>query len=208
VTPTLTQFGQDLYDAVAPLAYADADNGYALALFCDAFGQMFQPVDDLAADTPTGPGWSQAVDINRAPSEALGWLAQFVGVTLDPTLDDPGQRAWIRTGTGQQRGTLAAITAAARKHLTGTQTVIVNERDLAACPSEPAYGLTVMTLTAETPDPAQTKADVVAAKPAGLVLQCLVVAGMDFDLLKTDYATFDDVKTTFPSFDALRTGTP
>lgn len=208
MTPTLTRFGQDVYQAVAPLAYADEEHGYPLALFADAFGRMFQPVDDLAGDTAEGPGWSQAVDIDRAPPEALGWLAQFTGVTLDPTLDDTAQRAWIRAGSGMKRGTPAAIVAAARKHLTGTQTVVINERDAGACPSEPAYGLTVITFTSETPDPAVTEADIRAAKPAGLVLQYLTADGMNFALLKTDYATFGDVKSTFATFDALRTGTP
>lgn len=169
---------------------------------------MFQPVDDLAGDTPAGPGWSQAIDIDRAPPEALGWLAQFIGVTLDPSLDDTAQREWIRYGAGERRGTPAAIAAAARKHLTGAQTVVIHERDAEACPSEPAYGLTVITFTDETPDPAVTEADIRAAKPAGLVLEYLVADGMNFALLKTDYATFDDVKSTFSTFDALRTGTP
>lgn len=206
--PTLTLAGDELYRAVHPLAYDDANQGYALRAFCRALGGMLEAVDELTADTPAGPGWSQAVDIDRSPPPALGWLAQFVGVTLDPSLGDAAQRDWIRAGSGMKRGTPAAIAAAARKHLTGTQTVVINERDPAACPSEPAYGLTVLTFTDETPDPAQTEADIRAAKPAGLVLQYITADGFNFELLKTDYATFDDVKSTFATFDALRTNTP
>jgi hypothetical protein len=206
--PTLTRFGSDLYDAVAPLAYDDANQGYALAYFCDAIGRMIQPVDDLAGDTPAGPGWSQAMDIDRAPADGLAWLAQFVGVSLLAGLSDTAQRDRIRSTDGMKRGSIGAFIGAARQHLTGAQSVIIRERDAAACPSEPAYGVTVITFTAETPDPAQTLADLLAQKPAGLVLNYQVEDGQDFQQLATDYVTFGDVRTAYSTFDLVRTDTP
>lgn len=113
---------------------------------------MFQEVEDLASDGPLGqPGWSSLLDLNRVPDKALPWLAQFIGVSIPGGLTPADQRIRIQNTDGWKRGTPAAIAGAPLPYLTGTKTVILRERDPAASPNDPAYGLTVITRTSETP---------------------------------------------------------
>ncbi len=52
-SPELTHTGQKLYDALAPLAENDADQGYALAIFCG--------VDPISVKSPaTRASWPAA----------------------------------------------------------------------------------------------------------------------------------------------------
>lgn len=115
------------------------------------------------------PGYSVFLDIDRCPAIALPWLAQFKGVVIPDGLTVQEQRNWVRTAEGQRRGTVDALVAAAKRHLTGTKTVRVLERV-----GGNAYALTVITRTSETPDPATTLADIVAAKRIGILLTHVV----------------------------------
>lgn len=206
--PVLDSFAQRLYDSVAPLAYDDANHSYALANYCAALGQMFQIVDDYSRDQGTQPGWSQLLDINRCPPEALGWLGQFVGVYLIAGLTDAQQRARILAAGGWNRGTLASIVAAAQQFLTGTKTVIIRERDPAASPTQPAYGLTIITYVSETPSPAATLAAILAVKPAGIVLNYVTATGEDYQSLITNHALYSNVFADFLTYQGVATATP
>jgi hypothetical protein len=210
--PVLSSFAQDLYDRLAPLAQDDADNGYALALYCAAIGQMFQEVEDYARDTTVddkdAPGWSGIVDINRAPSKGLAWLAQFVGVTLQVGLDDASQRTRILETDGWNRGTLGGISGAAHQYLTGAKNVIIRERDAVASPALPAYGLTVITYTSQTPDSSKVLAALLAQKPAGIILRYVVLTGQDYEALFTGHATYQNVFTTYATYQGIVTDQP
>lgn len=201
--PALDPVAADLYGALAPLAATDDRNGYALASLTAAVGAMFQAVDTLARDTPAGPGWSELLDVDRDPPLGLGYLAQFVGVTLDPALGDTAQRARIRATDGFKRGTVAAIVGAARQYLTGMQRVVLVERV-----GGDAYALTVITYTSETPDAAKVLAAMTAQKPAGLLLTHTVLSGQTFAQLKANYATFAAAKAHYSTFAALRDDNP
>ena len=201
--PVVSQFASDLYEDLEPLAYADAENGYALLTLCGALGALFQPIDDLVRDSPDGPGWSSLLDIDRSPTDALPWLAQFVGVQLTPGLSDAQERAQIRAETGMQRGTVASIKAAAAKLLTGTQTVQLIER------TPDPYSFTVITAADETPDPAAVEAALMAAKPAGLILNYNgSVTGQTWAQLIANYSTWAAVVAAFPTWQDVINNTP
>ncbi|MCW3040937.1 MAG: LamG domain protein jellyroll fold domain protein [Solirubrobacterales bacterium] len=180
--PPLTPFASELYyQRTAPLAYQDATNDYAWAVLCAALATMFDPYE-FVRDSPAGPGYSSLLDLDRAPAGALGWLAMFAGVRTIPSLTDAQQRARIDATDGFQRGTPAAIIAAAQSHLTGTRRVSLFERD-----GGDPYALRVVTYAAETPSPAQTVADIVAAKPVGLMLTVQVLVGWIISEMETFY---------------------
>jgi hypothetical protein len=147
--PVLKSFAQSVYDGLYPFQADDANNGYSLATFITALGEMFQVVEDYSRDQvisgKLAPGWSQLVDINRAPVAALPWLGQFVGVTLPDNLTEASQRQQIQQVNGWGRGTKAAILAAPAPYLTGTKTVILRER------FGDAYTYQVLTKYSETP---------------------------------------------------------
>lgn len=210
--PVLSSFAAELYERLAPIAWDEARQDYALAKYLGGLGQMFQVVDDYGRDQLVNgeyaPGWSQLLDINRCPSPALGWLAQFVGVRLQTGLSDAAQRARIQGTDGWNRGKVSAIVAAAQQYLTGTKTVIIRERDPAACAAQPAYGLTVITKTAETPSSAAVLAALTIAKPAGIVLNYQVLTGNDYQSLVTNHPLYSDVFSTYLTYQGVVNDAP
>lgn len=207
--PVVSEFGQELYTDLQPLAYQDEQLGWPLLTLCGGMGAMFQPIDDLCRDTPhSGPGWSQVMDVDWCPGPLLPWLGQFVGVPVDDSLNEAAMREQIRAEGGMSRGRVAALRSVAQRRLTGTKTVVIRERDPDASPTKPAYGITVVTFTSETPDPDGTLADLMAAKPAGYLLQYVSETGQDFEAVRERFSTFDDLRTAYSDFDAMRTDTP
>lgn len=205
--PVLASFAQELYDRLAPLQYDEANQDYALAKLCAAIGEMFQVVEDLSRDGTDldgkeAPGWSQLLDIDRTPNYALGWLAQFVGVTLRAGLTDAAQRQRIKNTDGWNRGTPAAIVAAAQQFLTGTQTVILRER------FPDAYSFQVLTRTSETPSSAQVLAALVEQKPAGLVMLYNTISGNDYQLLITNHSLYSNVFADYATYQGVVNDAP
>jgi hypothetical protein len=171
-------FGDELYEGVAPLAYADADNGYALRTLCYAIGELFAQVELLArADAAGNDPWSVIMDVDRALGYMLPYLGQFVGQAIPVGTPDAVARDLIRSPSNQERGTLAKIVTDAKRTLTGTQYIRVIERD-----GSP-WRLSVFTRTSETPDPAATDAAIQAVKPAGIVVNHVTSAGVVIDEL-------------------------
>lgn len=187
--PVLTPFAQELYDALAPWADQDAALGYPLANYCGAIAAQFDQIELYARDRDTGePGWSLLLDPNVAPPETLDWLAQFAGVTLDKSMTIDQQRAAIKGTSAFQRGTPAAIKAAAARYLTGTKSVFFNERV-----GNDAYALGVTTLVSETPDPAATLKAILQQKPAGILLTYSTVVGTDYGTLLYTHSTYSQL---------------
>lgn len=116
---------------------ADEDTTGTLRAWLDGMGQTLQVIDNIARDELDSngipaPGWSQILDVNRCPTQALPWLGQFVGVAVDPTLSDSQQRFLIESTPGFGRGTLAAIQNTANYYLSGGFTASIVERDTSA----------------------------------------------------------------------------
>lgn len=195
--PALEPAADELYAAVEPLQYAEAQYDYPLAKLCQAAGLMVDPVDSLVRDTAAGPGWSVLLDVNRAPLAGLPWLAQFVGVTIPDGLDQLSQRQLIQQTGGFRRGSPGALVGAAQQHLTGNRSVFLYERDTSP------YHLTVVTYTSETPDEAVVAAALQAAKPAGLILDYQVHPGQDWQQLIDAYATWQDVIDAYSTWQAV-----
>lgn len=185
--PVVTETSEELYDSLGPITDPDPDTDYQLLAFVAAVGDLLDRVNVLARDTDDGPGWSSLLDPDRAPSEGLGFLGQFAGVSLLNGLDDASQRLRVREAAGMRRGTVAAMQGAARQWLTGSRQVLVFERDTSP------YHLTVRTYQAETPDPASTEATLRAEKPAGLVLAYEVTSGATYAQIDAAFGTYADM---------------
>jgi hypothetical protein len=176
-----------------------------LEAYIGALGVMFENVQEMVSDGKGSPSWSQIFDSDNAPTDALGWLAQWVGVDLDRRssfeADDvywSRQRAKIKAHLGFERGSLGAIRAAAQLWLTGSKTVFIQERD------GTAYTLTVITRTAETPDPDAVLRELLKQKPAGIILNYVVAAGRTFVETTALGRTFAGSTTAWPTFDNRR----
>lgn len=197
-----TAFGARLYAQLEPVAGDDEQNGWALLRYCDAIGRMFDQVDQLVRDTNDGPGWSALLDVDRAPSFALPWLGQLVGVSVDTSFGAIAQRQQISDVGGFRRGSPASIIAAAQAHLAGGKTVQLFERDGSA------YQLTIVTFLDETPDAAAVEAAIRAEKPAGIVLTYLVVDGQTYEQLLADHPTYQNVLDDYADYQAVLDDAP
>jgi hypothetical protein len=166
-------FRQQLWNLLDPMFYADAQNANSLHIYLGGLSDpLFQLVEDWASDTDNDePGYSLLVDATRVPNEGIAWLAQFVGVTLTQGLTYAQQREQLTGLASWKRGTIDAFKNAPLPWLSGTQTVIVKERDTSP------YHLLVYTLASETIDQNAVLRALLSQKPAGLVLQYIVYSG-------------------------------
>lgn len=112
----------------------DEDVSGVLLQWLSGTAEMAQSLDSLTTDgydrdgNPS-TGWSQVLDIDRCPTSWLPWLAQFVGVILDPTQRDDQMRYAIENPQGWSRGTPAAILATINQYLAPGYTAVLFERD-------------------------------------------------------------------------------
>lgn len=144
-TPT-TPFQESLYDALEPIADQDEEQNWALLEFCGAIASMFDQVEGYSRDTEDDrPGWSQILDPTRAPEETLAWLHQITGTRPLPGLSVADQRSRVLELSGQKRGTVGAMIAAAQRYLSGTKSVTILER------TPDPYSFAIQTLESETP---------------------------------------------------------
>jgi len=194
-----TTYADELYPELDPLTSAEADYDYPLMKFINTISLPYEEIEDLARDTSgTEPGWSVLLDIDRVPANAFGYLGQFIGVQLSPGLTNDQQRNRIRNTAGWTRGTVSAIVGAAQQRLTGSKTVILRERTQSS-----AYKLEVYTYSNETPNAEITEADIMAQKPAGLLLTYTAISPNSYDALDTSYASYNELNAAFPTYNDI-----
>lgn len=207
--PVVTQVTENLYEIMLPVAWEDERHDYALLKLCQALSFPLQEVHDYVLDEGT-PNWSLIVDIDRAPAEALPWLAQFVGSTLPPQLSGESDAAYearcrdyIRDTPTLKRGTPAAMQAEAAQFLIGTKTVMLRERT-----GGNAYQLSVFTWNTETPSQPNVLAALKKQKPAGIVLTYSALTGQDYQILFTNHPNYQDVYGDYTSYQGVFAATP
>jgi len=184
-----------------------------LGLYSDAICSMWAQLEQYIDDDPYGDGsggWSNLLDVDRCPFEALPYLAQWNGEQIRSGMTDGQARAEITHGPNNIRGTPAGIARAAQRSLTGTGSVQILERQNSDGSSDPQGDhFTVITFTSETPNSAQVWKDLLTAIPADMVCNYVTAVGALCTNIKTSYATCAAVKAAFPTCNALlgyRTG--
>lgn len=193
--PTVASSTEEMYSALGPWATADTSGEeWPLLEMTESVAARLQPVEDVIRDDEVGPGWSSVVDVERAPSSWLPWLAQFGGARIPQGMTEADQRAYIQSAPNQKRGTVAAFTAAATRSLTGTRTSIVTER------YGTAWRVAVFTLESETPDAAQLTEDLLSQKPAGIVLTVSQSDGNDYKSLRDTHRDYGHVVDVFTDY--------
>ena len=161
----------------------------------------------LIDDITNLPAWGIVMDPTLCPEACLPYLAQFSGALLTPEMDEAAQRAAIEVPEAFSRGRLASLEAVAKRRLTGTKAVIVTERYAGS-----AWRLRVETIEAETPEPEQTRADIIRfQKPVGIVLFLNTRAVWDWGEVKAEsatYPTWESVKKAFATWLDFRSHEP
>jgi hypothetical protein len=196
--PTHTPLGARLRERTQPLAPDDELYGYAHAHLCEALGRMLEQVAEVFDPEGDVPPFAPILDVELCPSWALPWLAQLVGVVLPYGVDDDVARELIDNVAGFNRGTPAALRAAAGIYLTGDKTVYFRERDPTG--ADPPYTLEVVTVASETPDPNAVRAALLLQKPGGIVLNYRTVAGWDYQAMTTEGGLYSALAARFTSY--------
>jgi hypothetical protein len=208
--PVFSGFVERLYGRL-PDHYRESDEelaagaaGYPLKRFLALLGDQagavealmdridFRPLDEggIAGDT------SELVDFELADVAWLDWLAQLVGVALEPKLTEPERRDAIEFAPGGWRAaTKSAMAAAARTELTGTEYASIHDHSDASVGgvgTKTQWDVLVVTRPSETPGPAQVLAAIIAkgAKPAGVVLYWRAYEA-SWDTLEAAYPTWN-----------------
>ena len=206
--PEVSAAAEELYEALEPaFTVGDSDEtGWPALNLCEALvaGDVAR-IHSYVIDRDDGtPGWAILLDPENAPAEALPWLAQFTGAVLLPSMSEEQMRATIAFPESFERGGPGALVSVARRRLTGSKTVLVDERYQGS-----AYRLRVRTLLAETPDPALTEAEIRAEqKPIGVVLTYEAIETQDWLDLRSDHATWADVMADYDDWLEVRTELP
>lgn len=195
--PVVSPTAEEAYAGLVPWNTAD-ENVWDLLKYVQSITLGLDEINQIVRDTDERPGWSIIMDVDNAPAKYLPWLAQFVGVVVDYGLSEADQRQQIKDTQGFRRGTPASMRAAAQLYLTGSKSVIIDERDTSP------YHLRVRTFDSETPDPARVEAALLSEKPAGLVMEYLVTNGLTYDEIAATGKTYNELHDEFATSDQMK----
>ncbi len=202
--PVVGEVAEQIYSELGPYTVGDEESGWHLLKFVEAItGVLFEKIHLLVSDRQNTVGWEVLFDPDTCPAGALPYLAQYVGVTLEPSLTEQQKRDKIRLPENFKRGTRPALIQAVQRTLTGAKTILIDERFGGS-----AYALRVRTLTGETPNATATQAAVVSQKPGGLVLTYQSVVGQDWNDVKIGDVSWANVATVYPDWQAVKTTPP
>jgi hypothetical protein len=201
--PALSASGELLYEALGSITEPDEDNGWALAILCNAFGAMAEPLRALVSDDENGvPGYAHHIfDPDNEPAEWLATTEYFTGTKPLPSVDEAGRRLRIKQTDGRFRGTPGAIKGGARQFLVGpdgtpeSATVYLVPRAGGI-----ATSYRVTTLASETPDISLVQAALEEQRPAGFALTYAAVTGGDWTTAISTHADWTDVIGDFATW--------
>lgn len=215
----VTIVGQQLANAMSPWLNDQ------LAWYLDAIGAEFQQValitQDVGSDNTVGfnsaingygvvpyvSGYSTIFNPNTCPSAQLGYLGQFVGVAIPAGQDATTARMIVQAESGLARGTPAAIIAAAKRNLTGTQSCLLFERTRADGNLDP-YWFLLQVRPEECASQANLKASVNAVKPGGVDWQLVVTDGWTITQMEASVATLTLLEANFRTLAGLEADAP
>jgi hypothetical protein len=201
--PDHSPFGERLRERTQPLALDDESYGFAHAYLSEALSRPYLEVQEIFDPEGDVPPVAPLLDIDLCPDWALPWLAQLIGAAIPVGMPPDTARELIRNVAGFRRGTPAAIRAAASFFLTGSKTVFFNERF-----ANDAYRLGVVTLTAETPNPAQVQAAILAQKPGGILLSYSAIAGQTYRAVLTEVDSYREMRSEWATYRDVRDHLP
>jgi hypothetical protein len=152
----------------------------AMAIAFEAVYSLVMPFGDPEDPVNFWPAWAVLLDPTNCPTTFLPFLSQFNGTAVPPGTADAVARQQIRSEASMYRGTVAAITQAAKNNLTGTQQVTIKERTLAGGTPD-AYHVILTYNTNQCQNPAALVAAVEAQKPAGIQISYVGTAGFTWN---------------------------
>lgn len=203
--PTYGPATERMY-ARLPEFYRDADAeqtwDYPFKRFISAGTQGLDDAETLITrlDPATNTGTSDLADPLTADLAWLPWLAQLVGVRIEPSFSEAERRDAVRfASSGFRAGTKEALVNAAKTALTGTKTATIHDHtsETSEIGAATVWDVLIVTRGDETPDVDLVRDTVIArnAKPAGVMLHFRTYQ-TDWDTLEALHPTWDDWETT------------
>jgi hypothetical protein len=123
------------------------------------------------------PGYGALLDPAICDPANLPYLGQFVGVLVPSGADPATALSLVTMEAGLHRGTMAAITAAIQRNLSGTQTVHIQERLGPDGTTKDAYWMVIEVLPSEVISLTAMEAAINAVKPGGVFYTIVESAG-------------------------------
>ena len=200
--PTVGAVAERTYEALAPLAYADEANGWALLLLTQALVYSMETPDSYVREYPDLglPTFGILLDVDNAPPEVLDWMGQFAGKSLVPGQTTEQSRQRIRSTSGFDRGAAEAFASAALPYLVDNPHIIVRERYRGDAPGDQPGYVQVRTYAAETLDVNAARAALEAELPGGLIMDYQVVAGQDWQSVVNTVPTWSALQTKYATW--------
>lgn len=230
--PTLNPTAQAVYAWLGrAMTDPDPDNSHALGWMTEAATTSLDEVEQVTRGRDGRVGWQIAFDPDDTPAQLLTWLAQFVGVIVDPRWSVDATRAAIKDPSNWLRGTAAYLRAAAQPWLHRGHVRVIERAD----DDENAVGveyfagqLEVFTLdeldtdfaTLDDLDDAfahlddvdgnaeELEAAVIAATPAWLTITVTQHPGALLDDIDAEFATLDELDAEFATLDEMAAHVP
>jgi hypothetical protein len=205
VMPPMNTVGQDLYDDLVPVAWDDANQGWALANYCSAIGVILEEIALLVrADDEGNDGWSAFADPQRCPTSFLYTLAQWAGVRYPRRMSEADLRALIGPhAPGVWRGTKDAILASVKRYLSPDGALFFEERA-----DGNAYHLRIFTYTYDTLDETAIRNELLNVVPAGLILDYEVRDGQSYDMVRARFQSYAELKATYATYADVTSDVP
>lgn len=173
-----------------------------------AIGSMWEHSELYCLSRDDGtPAWAAMFDPAAAPTEALPYLAQWVGEMLRTGLTDPQMRQWIVDRPNSRRGTPKSIGLAAQRSLVGARSVRVFERTNGDGTADPTGdNFVVYTFTSDTPDPEQVWQDLLSVTFADMTCHYTVLTASSWASIEAGHSTWAAVWSAFPTWSQVRGG--
>lgn len=141
-------------------------------------------------------GTCELVNADACPRPYLGWLGWLVGIDVSQIADPFVRIAVGNAAATQRRGSKGSIRDVVQRTLTGSKSCRVYWNLSGAQP----YKLTIITLTAQTPDSVVTLEAALTEKPAGLDLELQTVDGSTYAEIAANFADYAEVAATFSTY--------
>lgn len=197
-TPFTNGVGASLAPWNDPKGNWQALNAALAAMFEEAYGIV------STSGSPDAPGsyvagYSTLLDPANCPASFLPYLSQFNGTGVQKGTSASDARSIITSEGGFQRGTPAAIIAAAKRNLTGTQSVSLLER------TPNPYAFVVVVRPGEVTSVSALTAAVNAVKPAGLTWQLVQTNGWALYQMEATYGSNAALEAAFATDNGIET---
>ena len=148
------------------------------------------------------PGWSVLLNPVDCPDQFLPFLGQFVGADIPIGLDATTARTKITDESAQHRGTLVSLRSAVQRNLTGTQSVVIQER-LNNLGNAAAYHVIIIIRPEELVNLQALTNDVNLTKPGGIQWTLVQTDGWIISQMEASEATLGAVEADFVTLTGL-----